>query len=130
MISRTFITFTAFLYIVVLPVLEISPSHVFSPSWPAHARLHHIWQLAANAGIALLALYLCWLAGRVRLASILLLATTASFIIAWITSGMYGGSLDVEPGKGLRVFGRQPAGILMTVLAVGLAISAIRREPE
>lgn len=130
MISRTFITLATFVFVVVLPMLEVSPSHVFSLSWPAHARLHNIWQLATNASIALLAFYMCWFERRVRLASLLLLAPTAAFIAAWITAGTYGGSLDVEPGKGLRLFGRQPAGILMTVLAMGLALSSIRAKSE
>lgn len=119
------ITITAILYVVLLPLLEISPSHVFSLSWPAHARLHNVWQLATNASIALLALYLCWFERRVRLASLLLLAPTAAFIAAWITSGAYGGSIDVEPGRDFQMFWRQPAGILMTVLTIGLAHSAL-----
>jgi hypothetical protein len=42
---------------ILLPMLEFSDTHVLHPEWPAHARLHNVWQLVTNGAISIMALW-------------------------------------------------------------------------
>lgn len=81
--------------------VDLSSTHVFNPTWPAHARLHEVWLLSTGALLALVALYFIWLyRARPRfgisfgavLGSVLL----GGFFIAATTASVYGGIL-VDP---------------------------------
>jgi hypothetical protein len=41
-------------------LVDLSPTHVLNPAWPAHARLHEVWLLATGSLLALLALHFIW----------------------------------------------------------------------
>lgn len=58
MIDRLLTTSGLLVPLILLPVLEVTDTHVFNPTWPPHARLHEVWQLTTNVGIALVALWL------------------------------------------------------------------------
>lgn len=60
MLLRVLITLNSLVFILVVPALEIGPSHVFNPDWPGHAKLHEVWQLATNAMLGLFAIWLVW----------------------------------------------------------------------
>jgi hypothetical protein len=109
------LTFCAVVFGLVVPILEINPTHVFNPAWPAHARLHEVWQLATNSLIALYCLRKIWLESKLAEAALLTLIVTSGFFIAWLTQASYGGSM-------LHADGTQPLlwGINIGVLGFGI----------
>lgn len=115
-----------------VPILEIGPTHVFNPDWPGHARLHEVWQLAANSGLSLLCLWLAWGAGRVRLASGIALVLTASFLLSFLLAPLYGGTMRHSDGTELMVAGMNSAVAIMLLATAGLIfiLWATRGKPQ
>lgn len=103
------------------PILEISPTHVFNPDWPGHARLHVAWQLATNSALALLCVWLAWRRGKARLAATIALIVTGGFLFAFALSRFYGGTMQHSDGSELTISGINVAVALMTASAIGLA---------
>lgn len=93
MASKILITLGVVVYAIVVPFLEINASHVFNEAWPPHARLHEVWQLTTNSAIGVLALWLTWGKGEVRIASMLNVAVMGGVLVAHVLSGSYGGSI-------------------------------------
>ena len=87
------LTFCALVFGAVVPYLEINATHVFNPAWPAHARLHEVWQLATNSMIALYCLWKIWRESKLSEAAGLSLVVTGGFFFAWFLQGAYGGSM-------------------------------------
>lgn len=110
------------LFAFVVPVLEINDTHVFNPEWPAHARLHDVWQLLTNSGLGLFAIWLIWARGNVRLAGIITLFVTGGFLVAYLIRASYGGSMVLSDGSEKLVLG-----VNLGLAAFGLAfvLSAI-----
>jgi hypothetical protein len=86
----------------ILPLkVDLSPTHVLNPTWPAHARLHEVWLLSTGALIAMLVLYFVWVhrptsRGALLIAFVLLSCLAGGFFIAAGTAESYGGVL-VDP---------------------------------
>jgi len=100
MLSKIAVTTAAVVFLLVLPVLEISETHVFNPDWPEHARLHEVWQLSVHGAVSLICLWLVWVKREPSLAGLLSLAMTGSFVFAYLIRDTYGGSMrhvDGEP---------------------------------
>lgn len=102
------------------PILEIGPTHVVNPDWPGHARLHEVWQLGANSGIALLCLWLAWGARRIRLAAAIALIVTGSFLGALLLAPAYGGTMRHSDGTELTIGGVNSAVAVMVLATIGL----------
>jgi len=119
--SKVIIVTASLLYIMLLPFMEISDTHVFSPSWPGHARMHDVWQLATNASLAFVALWLVFKRNEVLLAATILWLVTASFVFAYLIRSGYGGDMLYTDGKELVIYGVNPAYGIMVVLSVLLA---------
>ena len=85
-----------------LPLLvDLSPTHVLNPAWPAHARLHEVWLLATGSLLALVALYFIWLYRDrprfgIAMGAVLGSVLLGGFFAASATSSLYGGIL-VDP---------------------------------
>lgn len=126
MISRIFITLGVLIYAVVVPILEINSSHVFNESWPAHARLHEVWQLTTNTAIGLVALWLTWGTGQVRTGSALNIAVMGGVLVAHALEGSYGGSI-ISGNIGKTVLGMELAAFAAGVVVI-LAIAAFLLE--
>lgn len=129
MLSRILITICVLIFTLAIPVLELNASHVFNPSWPAHARFHEVWQLITNCGIGLLCLWLVWLKNKIHLASVLVVLVMGGVLIAHGIQGLYGGSIlsgnisKTLLGMDLAVF----AAIFAIAMALGAAILASRK---
>jgi hypothetical protein len=119
----------AITFAIIVPALELNDTHLTNPHWPEHARLHEAWQLLSNALIVLLAAWL--VAARkapllgLTLASIIAL----SFLFAWITGDLYGGSMLHSDGTQIAIGGINAAVLIVGVLAVllGFAFAGERR---
>ena len=114
-VKRLALTFCAIVFGGVVPWLEWNATHVFNPEWPAHARLHEVWQLATNSLLALYCLFKIWRVGTVGHksgysqslsdAALLTLIVTGGFFIARITQNFYGGSMLRSDGSEPILFG-------------------------
>jgi hypothetical protein len=105
LLAKLLITLGALLYGLGVPLLEINPTHVFNPSWEAHARLHEVWQLTTNSALALLSLWLVWVRNNIRLPSILAMLVTGGFLFAYLVRDGYGGSMVLSDGSEKMLFG-------------------------
>jgi len=111
--------------------IDLSPTHLLNPSWPAHARLHEAWLLSTGALVTCVALYFIWFyRGQHRfgltLAAVLLGCIDVGFFIAAATMPLYGGILTdpavaaMQPGNGL-MFGYS-ANLVVFIIAGGLIL--------
>lgn len=105
---------------VLVPILEIGPTHVFNPDWPGHARLHEVWQLLANGVLAALAIWLSAARNQSRLASLIGLVLNGSFLAAVLLSPVYGGTMRHSDGTELAVGGINLAVVVMAAGTTGL----------
>lgn len=105
MTHKIMISIGILLYAVAVPLLEINASHVFNPQWPAHARLHEVWQLATNSALGLWCLYLAWVRAELRLASAIALFVTGGFFFAYLLGPAYGGSMLHTDGSERTLLG-------------------------
>lgn len=118
MLIKVVSALTALVLIVVVPILEVNASHVFNPEWPAHARLHEVWQLISNAGTGALALWLVFSKGHERLGAAVLQIVSTSFVIAFLIKDTYGGSMTHPDGSQLLILGINPAFVVLLVLSL------------
>lgn len=129
MFLKIAISFACLILAVAVPVLEVNATHLFNPAWPEHARLHEAWQLLANGAIALVCLYLAWRTEHGRLAAVVLLAVTGSFLAAFALADLYGGSMAGTSSAATEVGGVNPAVAVMAVATV-LLLSGLAAQPR
>lgn len=110
------ITFSVFLYAIVVPFLDINETHVWNPDWTPHARIHEVWQLITNSSIGVLCLWLVWYKKEVRLSTLLSLIVMGGFLLAFFLKDGYGGSMKYLDGSEKTILG-----INMAVLGFGIA---------
>lgn len=94
MIAKLLVSFGVLVFSVVIPVLEINDSHVFNPMWPAHARLHEVWQLTTHCALGVFCLWLTWVKAQIRIASVLSIIVMGGVLFAHLIEGSYGGSIQ------------------------------------
>lgn len=94
-----------FIYCVGVPILEINSTHVFSPEWSPHARIHEVWQLLTNSSLGLIALYTTWHLKKPHIAALVGMIITGSFLVAYVVRGEYGGSMSYLDGTEKLVLG-------------------------
>lgn len=127
MTSKIIVTFSVFLYAMVVPYLEINTTHVFNPDWTPHARIHEVWQLISNSGIGFLCLWLSWVKGRTVLSSVLSLLITGGFLLAFTLQDYYGGSMKYLDGTEKTILDVN-IGVVGFGLAFVLLLFAVYRE--
>lgn len=125
---RIAVSLCLLLFGLVVPWLEISPSHVLNPAWPAHARLHEAWQLATNCALAGWGLYALWRRGDLALACRLGLAVTGGFLLAWLLRDSYRGAMRSDNGLVADVAGGLDLAVLAMALATGVLAAALWRQ--
>jgi len=116
MIKKIAITFSVILYAVLVPILDISDTHVWNPDWTPHARIHEVWQLITNSSIGALCLWLVWYKKEVRLSTLLSLIVMGGFLLAFFLKDGYGGSMKYLDGSEKTVLG-----INIGILGFGIA---------
>jgi hypothetical protein len=127
-LAAILLTLTAIIYGVIPLLVDLSPTHVLHPAWPAHARFHTVWQISVNSMLALLVLYLVWWpAGdrraRLKLASVLGLIALGGFIVAALFVHAYGGAFT-DPGGVPPVMGMD-ANVLAFTPTIALQLIAL-----
>jgi hypothetical protein len=114
-VRRILLTLAVSVLGVLVPYLEYSPTHIFNPDWPGHAKLHDVWQLLTNSTFAAAAVFLAWTRKDLRLAARLGLVAPATFLISFFTMDFYGGSMVNSDGTELR-FGSVNASLVMMLI--------------
>jgi hypothetical protein len=99
------ISFSVILYALVVPVLEVNQTHVFSPDWIPHAKIHEVWQLLTNSSIGIFCLWLTWVKRQYRMGIILSLLVTGGFLVAFILRDFYGGDMRYPDGSEKKILG-------------------------
>ena len=116
MIKKIAITFSVILYAIVVPILDISDTHVWNPDWTPHARIHEVWQLITNSSIGVVCLWLVWYKKEVRLSALLSLIVMGGFLLAFFLKDGYGGSMKYLDGSEKTLLG-----INIGILGFGIA---------
>lgn len=111
------IAFATLVLTVVIPLLEVNETHLYSRDWPAHARFHEAWQLLTNAGLSVTALWLAVVRGRERLGAALALIIVGALLIAYASAGLYGGSISRPGSDDLSLLGLNVPVLVMALLA-------------
>jgi len=111
------------IFVVVIPFLEVSPTHIFNPEWPSHARLHVAWQLMTNAALSMLALGCVWGARSPRIGISIALIPIVSFLMSFALKSGYGGSLFHTDGTQMALGGVNVALLIMIPLTCLLLVS-------
>ena len=114
-VRRVALTLAVSVLGVLVPYLEYSPTHIFNPDWPGHAKLHDVWQLLTNSAFAATAVFLAWTRQDLRLAARLGLVAPVAFLAAYVTMDLYGGSMVNSDGTELR-FGSINASLVMMLM--------------
>ena len=110
------ITFSVFLFALVVPFLEINATHVFNPDWTPHVRIHEVWQLITNSSIGILCLWLVWAKNETKISLILSLLVTGGFLAAFGLKELYGGSMKYLDGSEKTLLG-----VNIGILGFGIA---------
>ena len=114
--KKSIITFSIFLYAIVVPFLELNDTHVFNPDWTPHVRIHEVWQLFTNTGVGILCLWLVWFKRELKISAILSMLITGGFLLAYLLKDTYGGSMQYLDGSEKTLLG-----INIGVLGFGIA---------
>lgn len=132
MIAKLLVTIGVVFYAVLVPILEINETHVFNQAWAPHARLHETWQLFTNTAIGVYSVWLVWIKGDLKLASLLTLFVTGGFLMAyWMRDG-YGGSMVLTDGSEKMILGINLGlfAYTLAILLAGIAVAMDRRNRD
>jgi hypothetical protein len=105
MISKLLITISIIFYALVVPYLEINSTHVFSPDWIAHAKIHEVWQLITNSSLGILALWFIWKEDKIKTGALLGILVMGGFLVAYAIQDLYGGSMKYPDGTEKMILG-------------------------
>jgi len=123
MIARLMITICVLLYAVGVPILEVNDTHVFNMEWPAHARLHNVWQLITNSLIGISCLWLVWIRHDIRMPALMCSLVMGGFMISYLLRGIYEGSVKHSDGTEITVLGFVNLGV--AAYGLGLLLVAV-----
>ena len=133
LLRRILLTLSVSVLGLLVPYLEYSPTHIFNPDWPGHAKLHDVWQLITNSTFSAAAAYLAWTSVDLRFAARLGLVAPVAFLLSYLTMDLYGGSMVNSDGSELR-FGNYNASLIMMLVVGGilgfLAVAQRKAEPD
>lgn len=127
LIRRILLTVSVSVLGLLVPYLEYSPTHIFNPDWPGHAKLHDVWQLITNSTFSAAAAWLAWTRTDLRLAARLGLVAPVAFLVSYFTMDLYGGSMVNSDGTELK-FGSLNASLVMMLIVSSVlgALSLLR----
>ena len=116
-LSLISITFSTFIFVGLIPFLEVSDTHLLSPDWIPHARFHNAWQLMCNAALSILALLLVWKNTAPKIGMGIALMINISLLIALMIGALYGGSTIMVSDASEKAIG----GINLAAIVIGVS---------
>jgi len=125
MFTRAVIIINTLIFILVIPYLEISATHLYNPDWPGHARLHEAWQLISNSALALFAVSLLWKNRYLMLSLTISFILSSSFVVAFLLQNFYGGTMKHSDGSELLIAGINPAFGILLILSSAMFLLLI-----
>jgi hypothetical protein len=125
MILKALITLGILVYGLLVPILEVNPSHVFNPDWPAHALLHEVWQLITNSMLGLYCLWLTWVKKDLILSSVIGMLVTGGFLLAFLLKETFEGSMVHPDGSEATLMGMNAGVLVFTFVFVVFAWAAL-----
>ncbi|MBL8518295.1 MAG: hypothetical protein JNM76_15150 [Betaproteobacteria bacterium] len=96
-----------------IPILEVNATHVFNPAWPAHARLHEVWQLITHSLLMAYCLRSLSAQDDARRPAAIILMVSGGFCAAVALQETYGGSMRHTDGTELAWLGVNVAVLVM-----------------
>lgn len=124
MTARVMITICILLYAAGVPYLEVNETHVFNMEWPAHARLHNVWQLITNSLIGVSCLWMVWARNEIRLPVLMSTLIMGGFMLAYLLRDAYQGSMKHTDGSEVMVLGLVNIGVAAYGLGLLLLVAA------
>ncbi len=128
MLQRVLLTLAVSVLGLLVPFLEYSPSHIFNPDWPGHARLHNVWQIITNSTLSAAAAYFAWTRTDLHAAARLGLVAPAAFLLSYFAMGLYGGSMVNSDGTELKFGSLNASLVMMLAVAAILGFLSFRRS--
>lgn len=127
--QRILLTLSVSVLGLLVPYLEYSPTHIFNPDWPGHAKLHDVWQLITNSTFSAAAAYLAWTRNDLRPAARLGLVAPVAFLLSYLLMDHYGGSMVNSDGTELRFGPYNASMIMMLIVSAILGFLAVAQSP-
>ena len=121
-LPRILLTLTALLIAVLPQVVDWTPTHIFHPDWPGHARFHLVQLLMVNSALGVYALWILWGPGeltpaRVQRAGFLQVIVLGAFFLSMALRGFSGATMtDRAGGVSQLAGGVDPNTALFSVL--------------
>jgi len=128
MLAKVLVSLGAAVFLVAILGLEINASHVFNPAWPAHARLHEVWQLVTHFALGVFCLWLAWYQQQLRIAAIISIIVMGGVVVAHAIESSYGGS--IQSGNISKTILGMDLAIVAATVVILLAVVAIMLEPR
>ena len=92
--------------------IDVGITHLLSPDWDAHARVHEVWRLSTNLFIAFIGLYLIWIMQKELLAALLSLCLLLGFWVSVFLMPFYDG---LAVGQGVDEL--EPFGVPINIIS-------------
>lgn len=128
-LRRILLTLSVSVLGLLVPYLEYSPTHIFNPDWPGHAKLHDVWQLITNSTFSAAAAWFAWTRTDLRVAARIGLVAPVAFLISYVTMDLYGGSMVNSDGTELTFGNLNASAVMMGVVTAVLGYLALARTP-
>lgn len=129
MLRRILLTLSVSVLGLLVPYLEYSPTHIFNPDWPGHAKLHDVWQLITNSTFSAAAAWLAWTRTDLRVAARIGLVAPVAFLVSYVTMDLYGGSMVNSDGTELTFGNLNASAVMMGLVSAVLGYLALARSP-
>ncbi|KAI0910132.1 hypothetical protein F4823DRAFT_591218 [Ustulina deusta] len=121
MLGRILLTLDALFLLIGAPFADYSPTHMFNPNWPPHAKFHNGQTINLSLLLGLATLFYAWRsAATPALKKEFMLASAFTGSIYWIAgmgSILYPGTMGLDPEFGGPGFPQAPLFVLAAVFA-------------
>ncbi|KAI1185214.1 hypothetical protein F5B17DRAFT_442039 [Nemania serpens] len=122
MLGRILLTIDSLMLIILSPIMDYSPSHIFNPNWPPHAKFHNGQTITLSVLLGLATLFYAWRpAATAALKREYMLASAlagSAYWVAGLCAILYPGTAGLDPEFGGPGFPQGPLFALAAVFAV------------
>ncbi|KAI1110713.1 hypothetical protein F5Y14DRAFT_454798 [Nemania sp. NC0429] len=122
MLGRILLTIDSLLLVIASPIADYSPSHIFNPNWPPHAKFHNGQTITMSVLLGLATAFYAWRpAATAALKREFMLAAAFTGSIYWLAglaAILYPGTMGLDPEFGGPGFPQAPLFAAAAVFAV------------